>query len=39
MMYQAMMRETGDGFNQIVYWPGLPDWKNQAFTPNWIRFT
>jgi hypothetical protein len=34
LMYQAMVRETGGGFNQIVYWSGLPDWKNQTLTPN-----
>jgi len=34
LMYQAMVHETGGGFNQIVYWSGLPDWKNQTLTPN-----
>jgi hypothetical protein len=34
LMYQAMVRETKGGFNQIVYWSGLPDWKNQTLTPN-----
>lgn len=34
LMYQAMVREAGGGFNQIVYWSGLPDWKNQTLTPN-----
>src|SRR5690349_13533325 len=34
LMYQAMVRETGGGFNRIVYWSGLPDWKNQTLTPN-----
>jgi hypothetical protein len=33
LMYQAM-RQAGGGFNQVVYWPGLPDWKNQTLTPN-----
>src|SRR5260221_1505416 len=33
-MYQAMVRETKGGFNQIVYWSRLPDWKNQTLTPN-----
>jgi hypothetical protein len=28
LMFQAMVRETGGGFNQIVYWSRLPDWKN-----------
>lgn len=34
LMYQAMVRETGGGFNQIVYWSGLSDWRNQTLTPN-----
>jgi hypothetical protein len=34
LMYQAMVRETGGGFNEIVYWSRLPDWKNQTLTPN-----
>jgi hypothetical protein len=34
LMHQAMVRETGGAFNQIVYWSGLPDWKNQTLTPN-----
>src|SRR5262249_18395437 len=34
LMYQAMVRETKGGFNQIFYWSGLPDWKNQTLTPN-----
>src|SRR3954452_10111783 len=34
LMYQAMVRETGGAFNQIVFWSGLPDWKNQTLTPN-----
>jgi hypothetical protein len=33
LMYQALRRLKGD-FNQIVYWSGLPDWKNQTLTPN-----
>jgi hypothetical protein len=33
-MYQAMARETGGRFNEIVYWSRLPDWKNQTLTPN-----
>jgi hypothetical protein len=33
LMYQAMARLEG-GFNQIVYWSRLPDWKNQTLTPN-----
>ena len=34
LMYQAMVRETGGGWNQIVYWSRLLDWKNQTLTPN-----
>ena len=34
LMFQAMARETKGGWNQIVYWSGLPDWKNQTLTPN-----
>jgi hypothetical protein len=34
LMFEAMVRETKGGFNQIVYWSGLPDWKNQTLTPN-----
>ena len=34
LMYQAMVRETGGDFNQIVFWSRLPDWKNQTLTPN-----
>jgi hypothetical protein len=32
-MYQAMVN-AGGAFNQIVYWSGLADWKNQTLTPN-----
>ncbi|HEY6802322.1 MAG TPA: DUF1254 domain-containing protein [Pyrinomonadaceae bacterium] len=34
LMYQAMVRETSGGWNQIVYWSRLLDWKNQTLTPN-----
>jgi hypothetical protein len=34
LMYQAMARETKGGWNQLVYWSRLPDWKNQTLTPN-----
>ncbi len=34
LMFQAMVRETKGGPNQIVYWSRLPDWKNQTLTPN-----
>jgi hypothetical protein len=33
LMYQAM-RKLGGKPNQIVYWSGLLDWKNQTLTPN-----
>jgi hypothetical protein len=33
-MYQAMVRDAKGGFNQIVYWSGFSDWKNQTLTPN-----
>ncbi|WP_460726836.1 DUF1254 domain-containing protein [Lysobacter rhizosphaerae] len=33
LMYQAMAKLGGHD-NQIVYWSGLPDWKNQTLTPN-----
>ena len=32
LMYQAML-DLGKP-NQIVYWPGLLDWRNQTLTPN-----
>ena len=34
LMYQAMVREAKGGFNQIVFWSRLLDWKNQTLTPN-----
>jgi hypothetical protein len=34
LMYQAMVSQAKGGFNQIVYWSRLPDWKNQTLTPN-----
>jgi hypothetical protein len=33
LMYQAMFRLGGKP-NQIVYWSGLLDWRNQTLTPN-----
>jgi hypothetical protein len=33
LMYQAMLRLGGKP-NQIVYWSGLIDWRNQTLTPN-----
>ena len=32
-MVQAMRHAKGD-FNQIVFWSGFSDWKNQTLTPN-----
>jgi hypothetical protein len=32
-MHQAMLKLGGKP-NQIVYWSGLLDWKNQTLTPN-----
>jgi hypothetical protein len=34
LMYQEMVRKTRGGFNQILYWSRLLDWKNQTLTPN-----
>jgi hypothetical protein len=34
LMYQAAVREAKGGFNQIIYWSRLPDWKIQTLTPN-----
>jgi hypothetical protein len=34
MMYEASARLGGPGDNQIVYWPGPGDWRNQTLTPN-----
>src|SRR5215510_6942487 len=34
LMYQEMVRKLKGGFNQIVYWSRLLDWKNQTLTPN-----
>jgi hypothetical protein len=33
LLYQAMAKIKG-GWNQVVYWSRLPDWKNQTLTPN-----
>lgn len=33
LMYQQMLK-LGGGPNQIVYWSGLLDWRNQTLTPN-----
>ena len=34
LMYQEMVNKVGGGFNQVLYWSGLLDWKNQTLTPN-----
>src|SRR5215468_4457221 len=34
LMFQEMVRKVKGGFNQIVFWPRLLDWKNQTLTPN-----
>ena len=34
LMYEEMVGKAGGDFNQIVWWPGLLDWKNQTLTPN-----
>src|SRR5678815_3342335 len=39
LMYQAMARETKGGWNQIVYWSRLLDWKNQTLTPTQMPST
>jgi len=33
-MFQSMMRDAKGAVNQILYWSGLADWKNQYLTPN-----
>ena len=34
LMYQAAARDAKGGFNQVIYWSRLPDWKIQTLTPN-----
>jgi hypothetical protein len=34
LMFQEMVRQAKGGFNQVVYWSRLLDWKNQTLTPN-----
>jgi hypothetical protein len=34
LMYQEMMRKVSGGFNEVLYWSRLLDWKNQTLTPN-----
>jgi len=33
LLYQAMVKANG-GFNQVVFWSRLTDWKNPTLTPN-----
>ena len=33
LLYESLVRAKGD-WNQVVYWSGLPTWKNQTLTPN-----
>ena len=34
LMYAEMVRKVNGGFNQVLYWSRLLDWKNQTLTPN-----
>ena len=34
LMFQSMVRDANGAMNQILYWSGLCDWKNQYLTPN-----
>ncbi len=34
LMYREMVRKVNGGFNQILYWSRLLDWRNQTLTPN-----
>jgi hypothetical protein len=34
LMYQVAVREAKGGFNQVIYWSRLPNWKIQTLTPN-----
>jgi hypothetical protein len=34
LMYQEMVDKVKGGFNQVLYWSRLLDWKNQTLTPN-----
>ena len=34
LMYQEMVTKTKGGFNQVLYWSRLLDWKNRTLTPN-----
>lgn len=34
LMFQEMVGKAGGGFNQVLYWSRLLDWRNQTLTPN-----
>jgi hypothetical protein len=34
VMLQAMIERVGGRPNQVLYWSGLPGWRNQTLTPN-----
>lgn len=34
LMYTEMADKLGGGYNQILYWSRLLDWKSQTLTPN-----
>jgi hypothetical protein len=34
LMYEETVRKVKGGFNQVLYWSRLMDWKNQTLTPN-----
>jgi hypothetical protein len=34
LMFEEMVDKLHGGFNQVLYWPRLLDWKNQTLTPN-----
>lgn len=34
LMFQSFVRDAKGGVNQVLYWSGLSDWKNQYLTPN-----
>jgi len=34
LMYEEMVRKVNGGFNQILHWSRLLDWRNQTLTPN-----
>ena len=34
LMFKEMADKVKGGFNQVLYWSRLLDWKNQTLTPN-----